>query len=114
MNTNIESIDWKAAFALLAQANNWGIRITEADGHWWIWDDSEECCGYEATLKKHGVCVNNKIYHGIFEALAVINKSLVMCGIEGGLGKYDFEYIGHFEVDESRIRQCPKGEGGLD
>ena len=113
MSNPLESIDWKKAFGLLARANNWGIRITEADGHWWIWDDSEESYGYKSVLQRQGITVNNKIYGGIFEALAVIDKSLKMAGVEEGLDGYSFEFMGHFEVDGSRISQVPKNKGGL-
>ena len=105
-------IDWKKAFECLAEANRLGICIIEADGHWWI--TSEETYAgfdYAEHLKKHGVSVNNKIYGGIFAALAVIDDSLRLCGGRGLV--YTTEYLGIYIPDAGRITKTEPGDGGL-
>ena len=112
--------DWKKMFMLLANANNLGIYVTEADGHWWIESEPTEYMDYNETLCVNGIRVNNKIYGGILEALAVIDESLKLCkrrGIEdSGLDNVysqNKEYHGEFKPAMGRIDKVKNGEGGL-
>ena len=110
----MNSINFETYFKRLLMMNSLGVYVTHADGHNWIELDEE--CDYHAKFA--AVCLNNKIYGGVLEAIDTFDAALIADGQNSlmqmwenyGQEVYMFRKIG---ADMSRIEKVANGQGGI-
>ena len=95
-----------------------GIYITHQDGHRWIERSPLEYYDYDKELAEHGLMVNNKIYGGVKEAIAVVDETWQI--MYGGtlVETFDDMYDARVDIDPAdaehgRITKVEPGHGGL-
>ena len=102
--------------------NDIGCSLIGRDGHIWIEgnnldDNGDFVSELSKILKEAGVCLNNKIYGGILEALDTIDEALRLAGSKNLLDRYienkDRIFFGEPGVGISRIFLKEKGQGGI-
>lgn len=95
-----------------------GIYITHQDGYRWIERSPLEYYNYDEELSEHGIMVNNKIYGGVKEAIAVVDETWKMMYGETLVETFDYAYYARFDIDPAnaehgRITKVEPGHGGL-
>lgn len=107
--------NWKELSLRLLAAMQCGVRLEGQDGHIWIMTEKEPYeFNLEGVLVAGRVCLNNKIYGGVIQALDTIDEALKMCDEQSLLKMYDEEiqFLGESGVDGSRIDKVKDGKGG--
>lgn len=100
--------DFEKLFKALAVMNHLGYSVYAADGHTWIqWDENRKNIFVD-------VCLNNKIYGGIAEAVETFDAAYQMDGNPPLVDEFDAFglLVGKGGVDHSRIDKC-EGKGGV-
>jgi hypothetical protein len=100
--------------------NDMGCSLIGRDGHIFIVEnyfDDDYVSKLSIILKEAGVCLNNKIYGGILQALDTIDEALRLAGSKNLLERYienkDRMFFGNPGIGVSRIDIQEKGQGGI-
>ena len=92
-----------------------GGGLEGADGHIWIYCDNNCDRSLGSILTEAGICLNNKIYGGVLEALDTIDMALSEAEALPLIKHYsdEIQFLGSPGAAKSRIDKTEQGQGGI-